>query len=128
MDAIYLIAAFAFFVTAGIYGLLTHLVWHKRVKSEQDWVFLVTTIACAYWCLSNALAASFGTILEKPSNALGTFLFQTSYPVLYAVPSLIRHCLVLSRLSVTGGRRWTYLALNYLGIPLVQNTSIAAPL
>ena len=43
MDAIYLIAAFAFFVTAGIYGLLTYLVWHKRVKSEQDWVFLVIT-------------------------------------------------------------------------------------
>jgi len=127
MDAIYLIAAFAFFVTAGIYGLLTHLVWHKRVKSEQDWVFLVTTIACAYWCLSNALAASFGTILEKPANALGTFLFQTSYPVLYAVPSLIRHCLVLSRLSVTGGRRWTYLALNYLGIPLVLYHLYASP-
>lgn len=116
MDAIFLIATFAFFVTAGIYGLLTHLVWHKRVKSEQDWVFLITMVACAYWCLSNAIVSSFGTILEKPSNTLGTILFQTGYPVLYLVPSLIRHCLVLNRLSLSGWQRRLSLALNYLGI------------
>ena len=116
MDAIYLIATFAFFVTAGIYVLLTHLVWHKRVKSEQDWVFLVTMVACGYWCLSNAIVSSFGTVLENPVNALSTILFQTSYPILYFVPSLIRHCLVLSRLSVCGWQRRISLALNYLGI------------
>jgi len=116
MDAIYLIATFAFFVTFCIYGLLAHLVWHKRVKSEQDWVFLVTMVVCAYWCLSNTVVSAFGTTLEQPSNALGTFLLQTSYPVLYTVPSLIRHCLVLSRLSFSGRQRWISLALNYLGI------------
>ena len=122
MDAIYLIAAFAFFVTSGIYGLLGHLAWQKHSKSEQDWVFLVTMVACAYWCLSNAVASSFGTILEKPSNTLETFLFQTSYPVLYTVPSLIRHCLVLSKLSLGKRQRWAHLALNYLGIlPVVYH-------
>ncbi len=127
MEAIYLIATFAFFVTAGIYGLLTHLVWHKRVKSEQDWVFLVTMIACGYWCLSNAIVSSFGTVLEKPSNTLSTFLFQTSYPVLYLVPSLIRHCLVLSRLSFSGWQRRLSLALNYLGILPVLYHLYASP-
>ena len=116
MDAIYLIATFAFFVTFCVYGLLAHLVWHKRVKGEQDRVFLVTMVACAYWCLSNAVVSAFGTTLEQPSNALGTFLLQTSYPVLYAVPSLIRHCLVLSRLPLKGWQRRASLALNYLGI------------
>lgn len=116
MDAIYLIATFAFFVTACIYGLLSHLVWQKRVKNEKDWVFLVTMVACAYWCLSNALASSLGTTLEKPANTVGTILLQTSYPVLYLVPSLIRHCLVLSQLSLSGWRRWAHLAFNYLGI------------
>ena len=127
MEAIYLIATFAFFVTAGIYGLLTHLVWHKRVKSEQDWVFLVTMIACGYWCLSNAIVSSFGTVLEKPSNTLSTILFQTSYPVLYLVPSLIRHCLVLSRLSFSGRQRRLSLALNYLGILPVLYHLYASP-
>src|SRR5262245_913134 len=116
MDAIFLIATFAFFVTFCIYGLLAQLVWRKRVKSEQDWVFLITMVACAYWCLGNAVASASGTILEQPSSALGTFLFQTSYPVLYTVPSLIRHCLVLSRLSLSGWQRWASLALNYFGI------------
>jgi signal transduction histidine kinase len=122
MDAIFLIATFAFFVTFCIYGLLTQLVWHKRTKNEQDWVFLVTMVACAYWCLSNALASASATTLEQPTSALGTFLFQTSYPVLYLVPSLIRHCLVLSRLSFHGWRRWTHLILNYIAIlPIVYH-------
>gem|GEM_PF-6793447 len=116
MDAVFLIATFVFFVTSCIYGLLAQLVWRKRVKSEQDWVFLVTMVACAYWCLSNALAASFGTVLEKPSNVLGTLLLQTSYPTLYAVPPLIRHCLILSHLPGSGGQRWRRLALNYGGV------------
>jgi hypothetical protein len=122
MDVIFLIATFAFFVTFCIYGLLAQLVWHKRVKSEQDWVFLVTMVACTYWCLSNALASSAATTLEKPTSELGTFFFQTSYPVLYLVPSLIRHCLVLSRLSLHGWRRWTHLTLNYIGIlPIIYH-------
>lgn len=127
MEAIYFIATFAFFVTFCIYGLLAHLVWHKRVKGEQDWVFLITMVACAYWCLSNAVASSFGTVLENPSNTLGTILFQTGYPVLYLVPSLIRHCLVLSRLSFSGRQRWASLALNYLGIVPVLYHLYASP-
>lgn len=127
MDTIFLIATFAFFVTFCIYGLLAHLVWHKRVKSEQDQVFLVTMVACAYWCLSNAIASSFATTLERPSNPLGTFLLQSSYPVLYAVPSLIRHCLVLSRLSFSGWQRGISLALNYLGIAPVLFHLYASP-
>ena len=122
MDAIFLIATFAFFVTFCIYGLLAQLVWYKQRKSEQDWVFLVTMVACAYWCLTNAVASSFGTVLEKPANTLGTILLQTSYPVLYFVPSLIRHCLVLSRLALRGWRRWSHLVLNYGGIlPIIYH-------
>jgi signal transduction histidine kinase len=127
MDAIFLIATFVFFVTFCIYGLLAYLVWHKRSKSEQDWVFLATMAACGYWCLSNAIVSSFGTVLEEPSNTLNMILFQTSYPVLYLVPSLIRHCLVLSRLSLEGWRRWGHLALNYVGIPLVLYHLYASP-
>jgi hypothetical protein len=67
METVYLIAAFAFFVTAFIYGLLVRLVWHKSVKAEGDWVFLFTMAALAFWCLSNALVSSFGTVLEKPA-------------------------------------------------------------
>jgi len=127
MDAVFLVATFAFFVTFCIYGLLTYLVWHKRVKNEQDWVFLATMVACGYWCLSNAVVSSFGTVLEKPSNTLSAILFQTSYPILYLVPSLIRHCLVLSRLSFSGWQRWTHVALNYVGIPLVLYHLHASP-
>src|SRR5262245_24673154 len=126
METIYLLAAFAFFVTACIYGLLAQLVWQKRVKSEGDWVFLFTMKACAYWCLSNALVSSLGTVLEKPTNALGYILFHTSYPILYAIPSLIRHCMVLSQLSMRGRRKWIHLALNYLGIvPIVIHLQIS---
>src|SRR6266849_2808585 len=112
MEAVYLIAAFAFFITAFIYGLLTLLVWQKSVKSEGDWVFFFTMAALAFWCLSNALVSSFGTILEKPSNSLEWILLQTSYPVLYAVPPAIRHCMVLSQLSTTGWRKWCGMTLN----------------
>jgi signal transduction histidine kinase len=47
--------------------------------------------------------------------------------VLYLVPSLIRHCLVLSRLSVSGWKRWWSLALNYLGILPVLYHLYASP-
>jgi len=120
METIYLIAAFAFFVTAFTYGLLSWLVWHKSTKTEGDWVFLFTMAALAFWCLSNALAASFGTVLEKPRNPLGWILLQTSYPLLYAVPPAIRHCMVLSQLSTRGWRKWGSIALNYLAmVPVI---------
>lgn len=114
MDTIYLVAAVAFFVTACIYGLMARSVWQKDGKSEGDWVFLFTMVALAYWCFSNAVASSFGTILEKPRGTLGWILLQTSYPVLYAVPPAIRHCMVLSQLPATGWRKWAGVALNYL--------------
>ncbi|MBI3302384.1 MAG: hypothetical protein HYZ72_09970 [Deltaproteobacteria bacterium] len=116
MEAVYLIAAFAFLVTACMYGLMALLVWNKSVKAEGDWVFLFTMAALAFWCLSNALVSSFGTILEKPSSPLGWILLQTSYPVLYAVPPAIRHCMVLSQLSTKGWRKWASIALNYLAM------------
>ena len=120
METIYLLAAFAFFVTAFIYGLMAVLIWRKGVKAEGDWVFFFTMVALAFWCLSNALVSSFGTILEKPSNPLGWILLQTSYPMLYAVPPAIRHCLVLSQLSTKGWRKWASIALNYLAmIPVI---------
>jgi signal transduction histidine kinase len=120
METVYLIAVFAFSLTAFIYGLMALLVWHKSVKAEGDWVFLFTMAALAFWCLSNALVSSFGTILEKPRNPLGWILLQTSYPVLYAVPPAIRHCMVLSQLSTTGWRKWTNVALNYLAmVPVI---------
>ena len=120
METVYLIAAFAFFVTAGIYGMLARLVWHKSAKAEGDWVFLFTMTALAFWCLSNALVSSFGTILEKPRSPLDWILLQTSYPVLYAVPPAIRHCMVLSQLSIKGWRKWASIALNYLAmVPVI---------
>src|SRR5712692_11870768 len=120
METIYLIAAFAFFVTAFTYGLLSWLVWHKSTKTEGDWVFLFTMAALAFWCLSNALAASFGTVLEKPRNPLGWILLQTSYPLLYAIHPAIRHCMVLSQLSTRGWRKWLSIALNYLAmVPVI---------
>ena len=126
MEAVYLIAALAFFVTAFIYGLLTLLVWQKSVKSEGDWVFFFTMAALAFWCLSNALVSSFGTILEKPSNSLEWILLQTSYPVLYAVPPAIRHCMVLSQLSTTGWRKWCGITLNYLAmVPVIVHLQIS---
>jgi len=48
MDSTYLLAAFAFFIGAFIYGLLTLLVWQKNAKHEGDWVFLFTMTALAY--------------------------------------------------------------------------------
>ncbi len=36
METIYLLAAFAFFVTAFIYGLMAVLIWRKGVKAEGD--------------------------------------------------------------------------------------------
>src|SRR5712691_4106775 len=120
MEAVYLIAAFSFFITAFIYALLVRLVWHKSVKSEGDWVFLFTMAVLAFWCLSNALVSASGTILEKPSSPLGWILLQTSYPLLYAVPPAIRHCMVLSRLSTKGWRKWASIALNYLAmVPVI---------
>jgi signal transduction histidine kinase len=120
METIYLIATFAFFVTAFIYALLARLVWDKSVKAEGDWVFLFTMAALAFWCLSNALVSSFGTILEKPRSTFEWILLQTSYPLLYAVPPAIRHCLVLSQLSTKGWRKWASIALNYLAmVPVI---------
>jgi signal transduction histidine kinase len=126
MEAVYLIAAFAFFVTAFIYGLLTLLVWQKSVKNEGDWVFFFTMAALAFWCLSNALVSSFGTILEKPRSPLEWILLQTSYPLLYVVPPAIRHCMVLSQLSTTGWRKWASIALNYLAmVPVIVHLQIS---
>ena len=120
MEHVYLIATFAFFVTAFIYALLARLIWNKSVKAEGDWVFLFTMAALAFWCLSNALVSSFGTILEKPRNTFEWILLQTSYPLLYAVPPAIRHCLVLSQLSTEGWRKWASIALNYLAmVPII---------
>jgi signal transduction histidine kinase len=116
METVYLIATFAFFVTAFIYALLVRLIWHKSVKSEGEWVFLFTMAALAFWCLSNALVSSLGTILEKPRSTFEWLLLQTSYPVLYAVPPAIRHCMVLSHLSTKGWRKWAGIALNYLAL------------
>src|SRR5213593_1136625 len=126
METIYLLAAFAFSFTAFIYGLMALLVWNKGVKAEGDWVFFFTMAALAFWCFSNALVSSFGTILEKPSNPLGWILLQTSSPVLYAVPPAIRHCLVLSQLSTKGWRKWAGIALNYLAmIPVLIHLQIS---
>jgi len=120
METVYLIATFAFFVTAFIYALLVRLVWHKGSKTEGEWVFLFTMAALAFWCLSNALVSSLGTILEKPRSTFEGILLQTSYPVLYAVPPAIRHCMVLSHLSRKGWRKWTGVALNYLAmVPVI---------
>ena len=120
METVYLIATFAFFVTAFIYALLVRLVWHKSSKTEGEWVFLFTMAALAFWCLSNALVSSLGTILEKPRTTFEWILLQTSYPVLYAVPPAIRHCMVLSHLSKKGWRKWTGIALNYLAmVPVI---------
>jgi signal transduction histidine kinase len=127
METAYLIAAFAFFVTAFIYGLLAVLVWQKNVKSEGEWIFLFTMAALAFWCLSNALASSFGTVLEKPTNVLGQWLLQISYPLLYAVPPAIRHCMVLSQLSTQGWRKWANIALNYLAmVPVIVHLQTSA--
>jgi GAF domain-containing protein len=120
METVYLIATFAFFVTAFIYALLVRLVWHKSIKTEGEWVFLFTMAALAFWCLSNALVSSLGTILEKPRSTFEWILLQTSYPVLYAVPPAIRHCMVLSHLSIKSWRKWTGIALNYLAmVPVI---------
>jgi len=127
METVYLIAAFAFFVTASIYALLVRLVWHKSVKAEGDWVLLFTMAALAFWCLSNALASSFGTVLEKPRNTFEWILLQTSYPLLYLVPPAIRHCLVLNKLSATGWRKWAGIALNYLALAPVVIHLQASP-
>src|SRR5262245_7435118 len=126
METIYLIAAIAFFATAFLYGLLALLVWQKSSKSEGDWIFFFTMTACAFWCLSNAVASSSGTILEKPRNTLEWLLLQTSYPLLYAVPPALRHCMVLSHLSVRGWRRWAGIALNYLAmVPVIIHLQLS---
>jgi signal transduction histidine kinase len=127
METVYLLATFAFFVTAFIYALLARLVWQKSVKAEGDWIFLFTMTALAFWCLSNALVSSFGTILEKPRSPFEWILLQTSYPLLYAVPPALRHCLVLSQLSTTGWRKWAGIALNYLAmVPIIVHLQVSS--
>jgi signal transduction histidine kinase len=127
MEIVFLIAAFVFFVTAFIYALLVRLVWDKSVKTEKDWIFLFAMAALAFWCLSNALVSSFGTILEKPRSTFEWILLQTSYPLLYTVPPAIRHGLVLSQLSTTGWRKWAGIALNYLGmVPIILHLQISS--
>ena len=124
----YLLAAFAFLVGAFIYGLLALLVWQKNAKNEKDWVFLFTMMALSVWCLTNALAASLGTVLEKPRDTFELLLLQIAYPVLYTVPPAIRHTLVLSQLPQHGWRKWINIALNYLGIaPVVLHLAMSSP-
>src|SRR5260221_5550335 len=123
----YLLAAFAFLVGAFIYGLLALLVWQKNAKNEKDWDFLFTMMALSVWCLTNALAASLGTVLEKPRDTFELLLLQIAYPVLYTVPPAIRHTLVLSQLSQHGWRKGINVALNYLGIaPVVLHLAMSS--
>jgi signal transduction histidine kinase len=123
----YLFAAFAFLVGTFIYGLLVFLVWQKSTKNEKDWVFLFAMTALAIWCLTNTLAASLGTVLEKPRDAFEQVLLQIAYPALYIVPPAIRHMMVLSLLSQQGWRKWANVALNYLGIiPVVLHLILSS--
>ena len=115
-ESAYLLAAFAFLIGAFLYGLLVLLVWQKNGKREKDWVFLFAMTALAVWCLTNALAAALGTVLEKPRDTFELLLLQIAYPVLYIVPPAIRHTMVLSQLSQQGWRKWTNVALNYMAI------------
>jgi signal transduction histidine kinase len=127
MDIVFLLSSFAFFATAFIYGLLTWMVWQRRAKTESDWVFLIAMAALAVWCLSNGIVSSFGTMLERPTNMLAWVLLQISYPLLYIVPPAIRHCMVLSRLSHQGWKKWTSITLNYLGIlPVVLHLLLSS--
>lgn len=116
METAYLIAAFAFVVTALIHGLLALSVWQKSTRCEVDWTFFFSMLASAFWCVGNAVASAFGTPLEKSPSALGQALSVASYFVLYTIAPIIRHCVVLSQLSMKGWRRWASLALNYLGV------------
>jgi signal transduction histidine kinase len=116
MNVIFLIAAFAFFATSFIYGLLAWFVSQRNAKTESDWVFLLSMLVLAFWCLSNAIVSAFGSVLEKPTSPFTWLLLQTSYPLLYTIPPAIRHCMVLSRLSLTGWEKWLRLAVNYLGM------------
>ena len=129
MQTVYLVATFAFFVTAAIQGLLALAVLTKKDKSETDWVFIFAMGATAYWCLSNALVSSCGTILEEPNGSVGEWLYLTSYPVLYTVPPAMRHC-VASELGMPIQRKWRWAILNYTPvIPLMVlfwNTSLAS--
>ena len=129
MQTVYLVATFAFFVTAAIQGLLALAILTKKDKSETDWVFIFAMAATAHWCLSNALASSCGTVLEEPNGSLGGWLYLTSYPVLYTVPPAMRHC-VASELGMPIQRKWRWAVLNYAPvIPLMLlfwNTSLAS--
>lgn len=126
-ESAYLLVAFAFLVGAFMYGLLALLVWQKNTKTEKDWVFLLTMMALSVWCLTNALAASLGTVLEKPRDTFELLLLQIAYPVLYTVPPAIRHTMVLSQLSQHGWRKGINVALNYLGIaPVVLHLAMSS--
>lgn len=110
----YLGAAVMFFAFLILYTGLVREVWNRWRTQQASWLAISIAAGGPWWLGANILVACFSSVLERPHTIVGSFLFMSTYSLLYVLAPAIRQCLILRVPSNSDREDNLWLLFNYL--------------